>query len=661
MAAIPLLSAFLALLPAPQSTFEVEIESVLGSLGLTKATARFDENLLRLFRQGEFTPPLYDAASENPWRMPFFADTFRRELAGASGRPNEQLNLGLRFVGFGTRRTLIGNPIAAEEDRAKREGALRAILDEMAARAQITKPIPDLGEVPPAVQEAAAILLAVLPSVLELRRAALVELGDLNRAFELLAEPDSGTVTAFDERLRVVRKIDLRYLGAGGHDLLLAVQTAASKLTAVPSSARYEFEVETTLGFIRLSGGSPNAHPNRPTLLVIDTGGSDVYHNLPATQSAQNGVSVVIDTDGNDRYLSDPALESTSVERFEGRRNPRNDPGPGGALMGYTVLADAKGNDLYRSHRPGLGSGRFGVAALLDRDGADHYDAYRDAQGFGMFGAGILEDLAGDDRYLGFNQVQGMGQTMGFGYLADRAGKDEYLANLATIDFPSAQSAQHNVHMAQGAGNGRRGDYLDGHSLSGGVGVLHEGGGDDRYQCAVFGQGVGYWKAVGMLWDEAGDDAYEGQWYAQGASAHFAIGYLEDFSGNDRYTAPMNMAQGAGHDFSLGVLIDRAGDDQYRAPNLSLGAGNANGIGLFVDADGADFYVGTGVTLGRAAESPAGSLRMRALCLGVFLDLGGTDTYPNGISGAANGTQTTHITASGPSPWESQLGVFWDK
>ena len=58
-------------------------------------------------------------------------------------------------------------------------------------------------------------------------------------------------------------------------------------------------------------------------------------------------------------------------------------------------------------------------------------------------------------------------------------------------------------------GNGRRGDYLDGHSLAGGVGILFDQEGIDHYVSGVFGQGVGYWEGVGILWDAAGDDVYQ--------------------------------------------------------------------------------------------------------------------------------------------------------
>jgi hypothetical protein len=215
--------------------------------------------------------------------------------------------------------------------------------------------------------------------------------------------------------------------------------------------------------------------------------------------------------------------------------------------------------------------------------------------------------------------------------------------------------------MAQGAGYGYRSDYLTGHSLSGGIGILYDAGGKDSYLCGVFGQGTGYWEGVGVLWDEKGDDRYQGMWYVQGAAAHYAFGYLEDIAGNDTYIAEMNMALGAGHDFSVGMMLDRAGGDTYSAPNLSLGAGNANGIGVFADLLGNDKYTSTGLTLGKASEATRGSIRERALCLGLFIDLDGADTYPPAASWAKNGARTANWTDRGPFPPESQVGVFWDE
>ncbi|MCW5941759.1 MAG: hypothetical protein KIS66_05985 [Fimbriimonadaceae bacterium] len=656
--------ATLAILVAPQAApLDTDFEAVLGKAGLSTRTARFDESVLRLFRQGEFTSPLYDALSENPWRAPFITDVYRRQIFAATGKPNEGVALAGQWIGAGTRRTLVADPIQAAVGRAGQPDALKTILERLKADGVLQGDVPNLRTVPAEVQQAAALVLAVTRDVLDFRRAAFSALPDLESHYRKVAQGgEPASAVEFDEALRRMRAVDLRYLGAGAHDLLMAVQSARVYLDKTLATETYDLTMETVWGKIRLSGGRNDVYDAGPYLLIVDTGGDDRYVNAPANLSSANWASVVLDTHGKDAYLSDPALAQTPVAKWDGRRNGRQTPGPAGALFGYAFLLDAEGDDLYRTHRPGLASGRFGVAALLDQAGNDVYEGYADGLGFGQFGIGLLEDLKGDDAYEGFSQVEGCGQTGGAGLLIDRSGNDRYVANDSVIDFASPQSAEHNVSMSQGAGNGLRADYTHGHSLSGGVGLLCDVAGDDTYVCGVFGQGVGYWKAVGMLWDGAGKDAYLGQWYVQGASAHFALGYLEDEGDSgDTYTAMMNMAQGAGHDFGWGMLLDRGGDDAYRAPNLSLGAGNANGLGVFVDFAGDDKYDSKGTTLGMGAAAVKNSLRSRALTLGVFMDLGGQDVYPEFATWAKNATSAVNWTDRMLVPEESQLGVFYDR
>lgn len=641
---------------------EPDLEIALGALGLQARTARFDSNLLRLFRQGEFTTQLYDACYENPWRTPLFCENLRRELISHNGRPHEALGVCARMLGVQSRRSLVGNPNAQREYDAKQKGSLGIVLADWKKRGWISGSVPNLNAVPEEVQSAAALILSTVPDSLAFRRAAFNDLGDTGAVFKRLADKTShsGQGEAFEPIRDLLEKVDLPYLINGAYDLVLAAQEAQSRIAVVPSDPEFEVKIPTVLGDIVLSGGSAKTYSGQ-ALLIIDCGGSDTYFNLPANRSSGNPISIVIDAKGNDAYLSDKALRESPIAKWGDRKSGNLEPGPIGALLGYSVLIDRGGDDLYRSHRPSCGSAVLGVAVGIDMGGTDTVDAYLNSQGFGMAGVGIWDDVAGNDTYTAFNQVQGCGQSRGAGLLIDRAGDDAYTANDAVIDFASAQSAEHNVSMAQGAGNGRRGDYLDGHSLAGGVGFLIDVEGDDKYSCGVFGQGVGYWMGLGYLFDGGGKDAYSGQWYAQGASAHFAMGFLEDESGGDTYTAPMNMAQGAGHDFGMGALFDRGGNDTYVAPNLSLGAGNANGIGWAIDFQGNDRYSSSGLTLGSAAEAPQSTLRMRGLCLGVFLDLGGDDTFPASITWARNATRTTQIKDRGPTPAESQFGVFWDR
>lgn len=630
---------------------------------MTTATARFDDNLRRFFGETEFSSPFYLAIDENPWRLPYLVGTFRGEAASAANSPADLIYAGLRPLGKGTRRSLLGNPNQALEENAKKPGALAETLKSMKQAGLIKAEVSATTNVPADVQKAASLILSAAMKSVVLRRLAVKNLGATDDAFVFLAGSaanDEDSEVA-ERMIRYGRAFDLSAMGAAAFDMALAISTAQAWCAAVSPTLSYKFEVETTWGVVRLSGGTNDTWPDKPTLLSIDTGGNDTYLNFPRTASGTNWVSCSIDSSGDDAYVSDKALSGTKMPAFAGRKSTSCLTGPGGALLGLAYLVDCQGTDTYRSHLPGIGSGRFGMALVWDMGGNDIYDGYRDAEGHGHFGLGVLLDKSGDDTYDSFASSQGSAYVGGAGLLVDQLGKDKYTANDTDIDFGSPQDAKHNVSMSQGAATGRRADYSDGHSLAGGWGLLLDQKGDDQYSCGVFGQGVGYWQGIGILSDSEGTDSYKGIWYVQGASAHFAVGALEDEAGDDTFVATTNMAQGAGHDFSVGLLFDGAGNDTHTAPNLSLGAGNANGIGLFVDQQGNDSYVCTGLTLGKAAEAPGTGLRAKGLCLGLFMDLGGIDKYPQEAVHAGDARRATTWTRKAERLPESQVGVFYDR
>lgn len=355
--------------------------------------------------------------------------------------------------------------------------------------------------------------------------------------------------------------------------------------------------------------------------LLIDWGGDDSYARLASNTAPVQRVSVAIELGGNDTYKND---------------DPRVG-GFGAGHLGLGMLFDFAGDDTYEIKRNGLGQALFGAALLYDDSGNDKYVAVEKAQAYAVAGVAMVVDVAGDDKYDIYNAGQGFGGPGGAAALVDRAGGDRYIANDADIRFPSAQSAEHNTSMVQGAGYGWRGDYLQGLSAAGGVGLLLDERGNDIYACGVFGQGVGYWFGAGLLMDLDGNDRYAGQWYVQGASAHFAAGVLLDAAGDDAYEGVMNMALGAGHDVGVGALFDLDGNDRYRGGGLSLGAGNASGVGILLDRAGADGY-----TLANNADNAMGYVTPEAPTgvrkviqgVGLFLDLGGLDGYS--LSRAAN-------------------------
>lgn len=652
----------LSAIPITAQSLDNDFTIALGLAGLGTDTARFDPAMTKFFKSTAFETPVFSSVYEKPWMTPFVMSSFQKSIDATSSSPQESLAAASRLIGAPARRALLGSPIANTVTSSRTKGYLKALLTKLKTDNILVGDAPDLTAVPEPVQQAAGIILRTAMDAIRYRRAALSKIGNVPQAFDhvIKTEMETEDPETAVQNVELYERVQLGPLMAGGVDMAEAVTEAGNLMGTVPGSIKYKVTFRTVWGVVSLSGGSNDAYTGESNyLLIIDSGGDDVYTNVPATKSALNWLSVVLDANGKDRYVSSPDLIGTELSKWGGRKK-RTTLGPGAAAFGYAYLFDLSGDDYYSSHLAGLGTAFFGMSALVDVNGSDRYVGYKNCQAAAFAGVGYLEDRGGSDSYYGFTQCQGFGGTLGAGLLIDRSGSDTYTAEDTVYDFPSPQSPTHNTSFAQGAALGRRADYLEGLSLAGGVGILFDQAGTDRYSCGVFGQGAGYWGGFGALLDATGDDQYLGQWYAQGSAAHFAVGYLHDGFGRDSYRAPLNMAMGAGHDFSVGMLVEDSGNDTYSAPNLSLGAGNANGIGVFADLAGDDFYTAQGITLGRVPEPTMGSLREKALTLGVFMDLSGEDSYPVSAAYAKNAARMTNWALRGE-PEQSQVGVFFDR
>jgi hypothetical protein len=440
---------------------------------------------------------------------------------------------------------------------------------------------------------------------------------------------------------RLARDFDLNRMVGGAEDIGEALRRMADSLEFCTFPAT-RTEIMTYKGLIVVgSSGNDEYDFKSPPLLIIDPAGDDTYRisGFPTAYP----LTAIIDVAGNDTYLS---ADSTS-------------PGIGGAILGMAVVIDKAGNDLYEAKNVAQGCGIFGVGVVMDNNGNDRYRVKSNAQGCGVFGIGILSDSTGNDSLYCWTNAQGYGYTKGCGLCINYSGDDVYMAEDSILFSPGQQTKDHNSSLAQGAGFGKRADYVDGHSWAGGVGILCDISGSDKYSAGLFAQGCGYWFAIGMLLDGNGDDLYHSVWYTLGSAAHFAIGYVDDFAGNDHYTATMNMSIGSGHDFSIGYFNERGGNDVYDAPGLSLGGGNFQGIGIFHDWGGDDIYNTTGgFNLGGARGLLQGP-RAYLNTFGVFVDGGGRDTY-NGIS-KQNGTRWISAKSDSTKPSSFEIGVGIDK
>jgi len=641
-----LLCASLVIAQAPTQTWD-PFEAALNEVGLTKPELTFDYGDMSNYGGDKFVLPLFYTLHSSPFKLETYAKSFRdnslnhcRSAAALTSSCSRRLNEGIR-------RGLIANPLDQIKLLLESEHPLYDAITAFEAFYAIPmdqnkrkRLIESAEKIPLELRKMAAMVIYASIDSLRYHQRAFEEAKekfDLDKMYGLMADymldeaEDEFDIEPF------IEAVDFKYLYTPAQDIAMALDFAADSFSKLTFDQKFEFEWDTYMGKIVINDNRDHDYEEDHYFLIIDVGGNDKYKNAAANMTIRNHISILIDLNGDDIYESDD-------ESF---------PSFGSGLFGYGYLVDLAGNDSYKSKNLSQGMGIFGVGILMDRGGDDSYDAYLCAQGSGFCGQGILADLTGDDRYHMFQLGQGFGYTKGIGLLLDSAGNDVYIANDSIIDFPASQSKEHNASLCQGVGFGKRADFVDGHSWAGGIGMLFDGQGQDSYSAGLFAQGCAYWYA----------DVYNGIWYVQGSGAHFGLGLLLESGGNDIYNASMNMAQGAGHDFTLGMLIDENGDDIYHAPNLSLGGGNANGIGIFWDKRGDDVYdVSAATTLGRSNVASRGGLRDYILCLGLFLDTGGDDTYPadEKYSFAKNNSLWRQYGANTDQPLEVEKGVGYD-
>ncbi len=406
---------------------------------------------------------------------------------------------------------------------------------------------------------------------------------------------------AADAILTAADKFDSTRLSLGFGWLSMTIDAAVANLRTNTFAGEFQYETNTELGRIIVGGVGRNVYTNE-AFLIIDLGGNDVYENSAGGASglSDRPISIVIDLAGNDQYISRKSFSQ------------------GSGVFGIGILADCAGDDVYEAKHLSQGAGFFGCGLLADYGGHDKFIADTFAQGAAEFGAGILWQRGGDTEYRAAQMAQGFGGMQGSGLLLDAGGNDSYFAG---GKYPCVWLAGHNFSLSQGFGYGMR------PFAGGGVGILCDLTGNDRYTADVYGQGASYWYSIGLLLDAAGNDAYDAYQYCQGAGIHLSNGALVDWAGNDTYTAG-HICQGAAHDYSVGMLIDRAGNDKYTGDTTAQGAAINNSFALLLDRAGDDNYTGTDPKQSQAAGHDGDTREYGSIAL--LLDLAGKDSYSQG-------------------------------
>lgn len=644
-------------------------DDALRTAGLDHPRFAFAPEVVGMWTGDAFRIPAFDLYFKNPWNCSPYA-----RQAAADARRNapgiqEMLVQAQGATGLRVRDNFYSSALKVYAEVAEKEGslALANALEALGAgKAAEISGGPAYQKLPPDVNSSAALILRAFKDAEAFRRLALLEpLGragiDPNEASKLFygdlfwgPAHDDDAVIPGDVRFaevsrmlkfeKIARTVDFPLLAKGANLLALAVDNANQRLHNAKKEAPISYDadcsIDTPFGRVRIAGTGDDEHQadGKHHLLTIDLGGNDSYHGGAASSDAVNhAVSVIIDAAGNDHYETRTA--AAWLDRLEngprgGKPGFRQEiaeehlPAFGCGLLGYGFLADLAGDDRYLNPVGGLGCGLLGHGALLDVAGDDSYRGDTGLLGCGLFGTGTHADLAGNDAYRVLHKSLGYGGTYGAGIAVNLGGNDRYLADVKNIKYSWFDDFGTQLSLSLGFGYGRRADMGDGHSWAGGLGMLVDGGGgDDFYQCGIYGIGSAYWYALGICHDDGGNDEYLSDSYAIASPPHFAVGIVIDESGNDIWRGKSSRACGFGRDFSIGWFEDGAGDDIYICSDSAFGIGNLNSLAVCWDKSGDDTWIARSNSFGQPYMESENTIRDFPVNCGLFIDGGGTDRY----------------------------------
>lgn len=616
VAFVGVFSSAISAAPDLPRTVEHLLDEAAVQAGVSRSALVSDLQDFALSATRDRRSPWLQAAMKTPDRIPRLARDIERDFREAAFSPARVMARTAELAGWPV--ALQRTPMPTREAEAR----LRCVQDPLAIGLQ---GLDAAGQTPNSAHTDAAevrqswhlryelsrVLIAI-GSAERLREKALAAVAHRTTPDGLLQQATALDAAALDvapqaDYRRLLPLVDRALLHEGMQRLVVAVERLDRYLAANSDKLpAVDWRWSTPLGSVVVdTTGRSSIHAVRDPLLIVDVGGDDTY--LFAKRAAFNRISVVLDRGGNDRYVAQAAGAD-----------------PSAAVMGYGILWDTEGDDLYEGETLTQGAALFGEALHFDGAGNDVYRATSFSQGFALGGAALLLSRGGGDQFTALTHAQGSAGPEGVAVLMDTSGDDRYVLGNDRVVLPSAQLPDRNVSMGQGAGRGERGRAADGISATGGIGMLLDLEGDDHYTAQVFAQGVGYYEGVGLLIDGGGRDHFSAAWYAMASAAHQAVGVLVNRGGDaDVYLASHSTAIGAAHDFSVAVFVEEGGDDRYDLGNLGLGAAHDNSVALFFDAGGSNRYAVRNArcqAFGVSVLSDRSDGRERAPSLGLFLE-----------------------------------------
>jgi hypothetical protein len=283
---------------------------------------------------------------------------------------------------------------------------------------------------------------------------------------------------------------------------------------------------------------------------VVDLGGDDTYEApVAANATVDNPVSVLVDLGGDDTYgyptrassLDTPeTLPSDADGRARGgagRRRCRARARQGSGGSGVALLYDLGGGPTATARCACRRASARWAWAASTTTAATTPTPEAGGQGAAVAGVGGAGRRRRARRYTAWAFAQGFAYVQGVGLLYDRDGDDVYDSKVTPVLYRRRSRPTVNSSFTQGAGFGRRGDATPtALNMSGGIGVLRDRAGDDRYTAGVFAQGTGYWGGMGCCSTAPATTATTRAGTCRAPRRTSPTGALVDGGGRDTFT-----------------------------------------------------------------------------------------------------------------------------
>ncbi len=432
------------------------------------------------------------------------------------------------------------------------------------------------------------------------------------KACQNLAVSQEMNEEQISELIRLSEKVDISKIISASLIVLNASGDLKQELKIVNNLTEMGeyLEIETPLGTIYFGTNGDDIYRSPAELLILDLYGNDKYYGrVGANYSLSQPIAVAIDCGGNDIY------DYNSYSATQGC-----------GIFGVGVIVNDMGKDEYIAKSLSQGAALCGVGVLIDSSGADSYVSEAFSQSAAFFGIAELADFDGNDSYTSRVASQGFAGSSAIAFLLDKQGNDSYYVD--ALQNPSqTDKFVNNFSQACAVGLGTSGDES---ALAGGLAVIVDVSGNDKYVGSSRVQGYSSLGGIALLNDLGGNDRYAANTLAQAVAADYSAASLVDIDGNDNYLLWSNN-EAVGQSAVLGggatLFIENGGNDEYFVPSASF-AYNQNSsdysYAIFVESGGNDIYLGSEKGFGNSKNS-------------VFIDADGEDKYPsddleNGVS-----------------------------